>query len=380
MQNTFQKPETKKPLVIFITGGAGYVGAMLIDIFSKRPDVARIIAIDKEPLPDFIKNALKLKYIVGNTSDTTWQAVVAAENPDVVIHTAWQIREMYDKKPLQWKWNVIGSDNVFDFVFATSSIKKLIHFSTVASYGARSTNTIEHRFTEEEAFRSSDYLYAEEKRIVEEHLKMKYQVARNVAAKAVAGKNGDNKNNNKTVHPCPQVAIIRPAAITGPRGRYMRVRFGLQSALSGQLKETFIHRMISLMVSFVPITPKWCRQFIHEDDIADITTIFTFDKLANDYDAFNACPAGDVVTGRDMAAAVGKKTISIHPWLIRIAFFIMWNSTLGRVPTSRGGWKSYSYPIAVDGSKVTRMYGYQYRWTSKDAFTKKEGRYMEYVN
>jgi nucleoside-diphosphate-sugar epimerase len=350
---------------VFITGGAGYVGAMLIDLFSTRQDVATIVAIDKEPLPELIDGVKNLVYIQANTSDTDWQDTVRAYNPDIVIHTAWQIREMYGKKALQWKWNIDGSDAIFDFVFSTPSVKKLIHFSTVSSYAAYPSNTIEHLFTEAEGFRKADYLYAEEKRICEEHLAERYK-------KAVAAKNGDSSL-------APQVAIIRPAAITGPRGRYMRVRFGLQAALSGQLKESFIHRLISAMVSFVPVTKGWCRQFIHEDDIADIVTLFAFQPLTSDYEAFNACPPGPVVRGADMAEAVHKKPISIHPWLIRIVFFVMWHATRGRVPTSRGGWKSYSYPIAVDGSKLTRLYGYQYKWPSKEAFVKKEGRYAKYI-
>ncbi len=350
---------------IFITGGVGYVGAMLIDLFSRRDDVARIVAVDKEPLPDLIKDAPNLTYIVANTADGTWQKQVAEAKPDIVIHTAWQIREMYGKKALQWKWNVDGSDKVFDFAFSTPSVKKLIHFSTVASYGAYPSNTFEHRFTEAEGFRKTDYLYAEEKRIVEEHLEERYQ-------KALTAKGGSTSM-------IPQVAIIRPAAITGPRGRYMRIRFGLQAALSGQLKESFIHRVISAMVSFVPVTPKWCRQFIHEDDIADVVTLFAFSPLTSDYEAFNACPPGPVVVGKDMAAAVGKRMFVVLPWMVRIVFFFAWNLTRGRVPTSKGGWKSYSYPIAVDGSKLTRMYGYQYKWQPKDAFIKKEGRYAKYA-
>ncbi len=354
-----------KPLTIFITGASGYIGAMLVDLFSKRADVGRIIALDKAPLPDFIKNAAKLTFVQANTAyeagaENSWQKQVAAMNPDVIIHTAWQIREMYGKKPLQWKWNITGSDAVFDFAFATPSVKKLIHFSTVASYGAYTTNTIEHRFTEDEAFRPMDYLYAEEKRVAELHLKEKADMAHIKGSKV-------------------QVAIIRPASITGPRGRYGRASFGLQSALSGQLKGSFIKKTNSLMLSFVPVTKKWCRQFIHEDEIVDVVTKFTFEPLKKDYDAFNVCPPGPVVTGADMAAAVGKKAVTIHPWLIRIVFFFAWNGTLGRVPTSRGGWKSYSYPIAVDGSKLTREYSYQYRWSSKDAFTKKEGRYSHFI-
>ncbi len=349
-----------KPKKLFITGGAGYVGAMLIEQFSARPDVEAIFAIDKVEMPDLIKGNKKLTWVTANTADDTWQEKARAFAPDVVIHTAWQIREMYGKKALQWKWNIDGSDKVFDFAFSTSSVAKIIHFSTVASYGAFKDNSLEHRFKESEPFRDTEYLYATEKKVAEEHLLARYNEA---------------KKKGKV----PQVFIVRPAAITGPRGRFMRVRFGLQAALAGQLRESFIHRVISLMVSFVPTTKTWCRQFIHEDDVNDIIALLTFQDLKGEYEAFNICPPGPVVLAKDMAQAVGKRTIPIHPRLIQFAFFFMWHISRGRVPTSRGGWKSYSYPIAVDGSKLTTMYGYQYRWPSKEAFVKKEGRYAKYI-
>jgi nucleoside-diphosphate-sugar epimerase len=350
--------ETK--LTLFITGGAGYVGAMLIDQFSDRSDIKQIVTIDKEPKPELLKDKKNLVYIQANVAEGTWQKEVEKYSPDVVIHTAWQIRELYKDQKTQWKWNVDGSDEVFDFAFRTPSVKKLVYFSTVSSYGAFADNSLDHFFTEEELFRKSGYFYAEEKRVAEEHLKEKYEAAKKRGA-------------------VPQVFIVRPAAITGPRGRYMRIRFGLQAALSGQLKESFAQRVVSAMVSFVPVTPKWCRQFIHEDDVNDIVALFAFSDLQGSYEVFNICPPGPIVTGKDMADAVGKKTLSVAPWMVRLAFFVMRNVTFGKVPTSKGGWKSYSYPIAVDGSKLTKQYGYIYKHQSKEAFVKKEGRYAKYA-
>lgn len=341
--------------IVVITGAAGYVGAMLVRAYSKRDDVEKIIGIDKEPIPEFIKDTPKLHYIESDTASLDF-AQVAAMSPDIVINAAWQIREMYGQKQAQWRLNIEGSDAVFDFAFSTPSVKRLIHFSTVASYGAQSSNTIEHKYKEEEGFRKSDYLYAEEKRISEVHLEEKY---------------ADAKERGNQI----QVAIVRPAAVTGPRGRFMRIRFGLQAALSGQLKESFIHRLISLMVSFVPITKKWCRQFIHEDDVVGIITLLAFEDLKSNYEAFNICPPGEVVRGKDMAKAVGKRAVRVHPLLIRFVFFVMWHISRGRVPTSKGGWKSYSYPIAVDGSKLTQMYGYTYKYPSLDAFYYTNGDY-----
>jgi nucleoside-diphosphate-sugar epimerase len=341
---------------ILITGAAGYVGTMLVERFAKRADVDRIIGIDKEPIPELIREEPKLTYFQTNTADD-WEGVVRAHMPDIVIHTAWQIREMYGAQDMEWEWNVGGSDKVFDFALQEPSVVRLVHFSTVASYGAFANNSIEHRFTENEPFRKVDYLYAEEKRITEKHLEEKY------------------KTSDQRV----SVAVVRPAAITGPRGRYMRIRFGLQSALSGQLKDSFVYRLISAMVAFVPVTPKWCRQFIHEDDVVAIVDRLAFGEAIKGYEVFNICPPGSVVLGSDMAKAVGKRQLPIQPWMARAAFFIFWHATRGKVPTGKGAWKSYSYPIVVDGSKVSSALGYQYQYLGFDAFYYTNGMYESFV-
>jgi nucleoside-diphosphate-sugar epimerase len=346
-------------LTLFITGSAGYIGTMLADQFSKRSDVREIICLDKEAEPEIFLTNPKITWISANTSDSTWQEKVRVKNPDIVIHSAWQIREMYGNREKQWKWNIEGSQAVFDFSFTTPSVKKLVYFSTVASYGAFPQNSIEHFFNESEPFRKTDYLYAEEKRIVEENLRESY-------------KNAKAKGKTNL-----QIFIIRPASITGPRGRYGHIRFGLQSALSGSIRgqKSSLYNFISILLSWVPATSKWLRQYVHEDDITDMVELFSFKNLKGEYEVFNAAPPGLPVLGPEMAKMVGKKKILVYPWMIRIVFFLAWHLTFGRIPTSKGVWKGYSYPIAVDGSKITKQYGFKYKYGSREAFTETSGRY-----
>jgi nucleoside-diphosphate-sugar epimerase len=341
---------------ILITGAAGYIGAMLVEKFARRADVERIIGIDKEPIPDLICDEPKLVYFQMNTADD-WEARVREYHPTIVIHTAWQIREMYGDRKTEWKWNIVGSDKVFKFAFAEKSAGRLIYFSTASSYGAFESNDTEHLYTEDEPFRKTNYLYAEEKRIAEEHLKDLYE------------------RSDKHV----ATTIVRPAAITGPRGRFIRIRFGLQSALADQLKGALVYKLIKPLVILVPITPKWLRQFIHEDDVAAIIDRLSFGNKVEGFEIFNICPPNSIVLGRDMAKAMGKSILHIYPWMVRLAFFFTWHLTLGRIPTSPGSWKGYSYPIAIDGSKITRELGYTYRYVGLDAFQYTDGEYESYV-
>lgn len=344
---------------IFITGGAGYVGEMLCEQFSKRDDVSRIIALDKDAQTDFGKQIPKVTFIQSNIADDGWQEEVSKYEPDTVIHTAWQIRALYGESEKQWRWNVDGSNKVFDFALSYPSVRKLIYFSTASAYGARPDNTFEHYFTEQEGFRDDDYIYAKEKKATEENLERKFKEAK------------------KSGRSLPQVTIVRPAAITGPRGRYMRIRFGLQSALSGNLKGGIVNRLVTTLTSFVPATSGWVRQFIHEDDVNDIIEKLTFEDFNWDYNVFNITPTGEPVFARDMANAVGKKVLPIQPWMARLAFFVFWHLTRGRIPTCPGSWRFYSYPLLMSGEKLKQIYHCKY--SSKDAFQYTDGRYEDWV-
>ncbi len=348
-----------KSRTIIITGGAGYVGEILCDKFSRRADVFRIIVIDRSPQTDFLKQLSKVTYLEEDLADNTWQEKVALFEPDTIVHAAWQIRALYGLEKEQWRSNVEGSNSVFDFAFSYPSVTQLIHFSTAASYGAYPQNSLTHFFTEAEGLRDDEYIYAKEKKAVEDSLALHYE-------KALAA-------DERT----PQITIIRPAAITGPRGRFLRTRFGLQSALRGDLHETALDKIVSLLTAFFPVTTGWVRQFIHEDDIAGLVEQFIFNENSWSYEVFNGTPTGRPVSSKLMAQAVGKHRLFLFPWMIQIAFAFFWHVTKGKIPTCPHSWRFYAYPILLSGDKLASLYRCQY--DSLAAITYSNGHYETFV-
>lgn len=355
---------------VMITGASGYIGAMLVSVFANREDIDIVFAIDKDEEVEMIKNHKnkdKIVFFKGNLANSNWQIMAETLRPEIIIHTAWQIREIYGQRNISWIYNIIGSDKVFDFVFSNNFVKRLIHFSTVASYGAFYDNKLDYRYKETDILRKTEYLYAEEKRICEEHLSEKYNNSKTI-----------NENDNK-----PMVMVLRPASVTGPRLRYDINKFSLQSALSGSLKKQkgLLSKIIVAMTSFMPATSDWMRQYIHEDDVVDIVLLLSLDdKIKDQYEIYNICPPGRVVRPQDMAEALNKKFININPKIIRLVFGLFWHATRGRVPTAPGVWSGYSYPIGVDGSKITKKYNYNYTYESIEALKEEKGRFAKNLN
>ncbi len=352
-----------------ITGAAGYIGAMLVDVLARREDIEKIFAIDKSDETELTKNNInkdKIVYLKGNLASTNWEILADSIKPEIIIHTAWQIREIYGGRNISWIYNIVGSDKVFDFAFSRDYMKRLIHFSTVASYGAFVDNTQDYKYKETDNFRETTYLYAEEKRVCEQHLKEKYDILSTKTLKDFTNK--------------PMIMIVRPASITGPRLRHDINKFSLQSVLSGSLnrQKGILNKIVVAMTSFMPSTVGWLRQYIHEDDVTDIVMMLALDeKVKDEYEVYNICPSGPVVLGEDMAKALGKKAININVRLIRVIFAIAWHMTRGRVPTAPGVWAGYSYPIAVDGSKITERYKYKYQYESIEALKEEKGRFAK---
>ncbi len=336
------------PLRVLITGGAGYVGRMLVERCLRDSRVDQVCVIDTSACPDNLESK-NLLWIRANLADTNWQGKAAAFTPQVVIHTAFRIRQAYGSKFIeQERSNIQGSKNIFDFCFQ-QPVKKLIYFSSVSAYGAFRTNSLSYRFNEEDPLRETRFAYGAHKRFVEDQLRVLWLQEKKKAERA------------GSVSSLPQVIVVRPASISGPRTQEGKGRSGLLGMLGHSFPVIFVAR------------PDLVRQFVHEDDIEDATVFLALDSVPGEYEVFNLAP-DDYLVSREMARLLGKFRVVLPRTLVKAGFGALWHFTRGRIPTPPEGVYSYAFPILVDGSKITRI-GFRYRYRSPDSLLAAVGRY-----
>lgn len=292
---------------------------MLAERFAERDDIEEIVCLDKNPITPELLALPKILYLRANTSDDTWQGIAAERKPDVVIHCAWQIREFYFRKKLHHAWNICGSRNVF--AFALSCARHLIYLSSVAVYGAYSDNRVDRPFTEEDPMREDEYLYGVQKKQSEQDL---YDICQKSLSPICA-------------------TVLRICSVAGPRYKRAKKGFTLQNLLA--------------LLPFIPIAnQEWGRQFVHEEDLMGI-----IDNVANEppqsaHRVFNVAPPM-YLRASEIVHAYGKRAFHVPKELVRLGFFVLRHLSLGRLPTSRGGWRFYVYPVAVDGGAIKGMLG-----------------------
>jgi UDP-glucose 4-epimerase len=331
---------------VLVTGAAGYVGSMLIDTLHAMDAVAKIVGVDLEPRPDRLAGNAKLAWIQADVSTDDWQAAAREHGADAVVHLAFKIRQLYGRmQETQRRWNIEGARKVFAFALGEPSVRRLIHFSTVTAYGAQPSNSLAERFRESDLLNERDYLYGSHKREIEALLEAAYA------------------RSDQGTH----VVVLRCASISGPYGRFGLGRFGIVSTLTG-------------LLPFLPCgRADFGRQYLHEDDVEAIVGMLLTAPAKQGYEAFNASPE-DYLAADDLASLLRKRTIFVPPTLLRGLFALCWHASRGRIPTPKGAWKFVTFPIAVDGSSLTRAYGYRYRFTSAEALMAQSGRHVAGVD
>ena len=316
---------------VLITGSSGYIGSLLVNSWLNNPKIEKIVAIDSQE-PKFLhsKKNPKIQFIKQDVADVDFDEIESGI--DAVVHAAYVIRKPYFKSSakLQKRSNFEGAENVFNFAFK-HNIKKLIHFSTVAVYGANSENSLGRKFIESDPIGETIISYGVDKAAIERKL----------------------EELIKNYNPKTQVVSVRLGSVTGPFLKNTVKKSGLLSYLKA--------------FPFVPVThDEGARQFIHEEDVVRAINFFLSKDIGSKYAIFNLAPDGHL-TFEDIAKLSNKIALKIPKPIARLAFNLMWHLSFGKIPSAPGTINSYSYPILVDSSKISKL-GFKYLYSSKDAF------------
>lgn len=330
---------------IILTGASGYLGSQLMDLWLKDERINEVIAIDlKEPKFLFQKDSPKVRFIQKNIADIDFEKEISEpEKINAVVHAAYLIRTPYFHRNDHIRSNIFGAENIFKFTL-NNRIKKLIHFSTVAIYGAKKENSLEKPFRESDPIKEDEIIYGKDKGEIEkilQNLNQKYQ------------------HQSET-----EISVLRIGSVAGPFGKHVVGKKGLQSFFRGALP-------------LLPITGNSsARQFVHEDDIVDAVNFCLFSNLENRYNIFNLAPNG-FLTFREIAKILNKKTIKLPKFFLQAFFSLTWHLSFGKIPTPPHVVNSYAYPILVYGLKICSK-GFSYQYTGRDAFLALKGRYSQY--
>lgn len=313
---------------VMVTGGAGYIGKLIIDDLCNNSNVEKIIVVDRRPKPEDLDNQ-KIIYYALDLAQNLWEEFVK-EVPDYVVHCAFDIRSPYKEINKQEFINLESCKRIFEYCFK-HKVKKIVYLSSAASYGAREKN-IGRLLKEEDSLQEKDFPYGYQKRRVEEILNEKIV---------------QNKNS------LMQIFVLRLATVNGQEGE-KRKSPSLMSYIKNKL----------------PVMPyvndNSARQYINEVDVVGAVKMLMFSDIKSQYEVFNLAP-DDFLTFKQMAELLGKKAIKIPEIFIKVGFFLAWHLTLGYIPTPKGAWKSYIYPSNLDGSKIKR-FGFNYQYSCKQTF------------
>ena len=245
------------PTNVLITGAAGYIGSMLIESLSAIASIGKIVGIDLRDGSAPYQGNEKIKFIQADVSEDSWMEAVRDEQVDVVIHCAYQIRQLYGNKgETQRRWNVDGARKVFEFTLRTPSVRRLIQLSTVSAYGAHAANSVEDKLSERVPLSEDEYLYGVQKKEIEGLLRGLYERYR----------------------PSTHVVVLRLASVSGPRGRFGLNRYGLVSTVAGRFPFVIAGRS------------DWGRQYLHEDDAVAVIGMLTQLPAAPRLEVLNVSP------------------------------------------------------------------------------------------
>jgi UDP-glucose 4-epimerase len=307
--------------VIAITGAAGYIGQTLIDQLSTQPWVERIIALDLQPVSS---GDLVISYVMDVREATHLRAILAEHAVTHLVHAAFVITPPAGMTDSQmYKTNVDGSKQVIDQALGYG-VEHLLFISSVAVYGY---HTGQPHFLDENATLQPTMLYGRHKLAVENYLR--------------------EQRSPKT-----NVAIVRPTAVVGPRGR----------ALS------HLRALTAQPIFVLANGGKALTQALHEHDMAALLVAAIQHDIRG---TFNAAPS-DSLSWAEIARLSKLPVLSLPRAALNFA--TRFNRIL---PALKGFTREvvdlFSETLVVDSTALRQCTGWIPRYTARDAFAEMFG-------
>lgn len=277
-----------------------------------------IVGIDIKENNEFTGEKRFGFYKCSITENEKLKKIITDEQPVIVVHFASTFNKVRSRKR-EIEVDITGSDYVLEACNATPSVRQLIYSSSAAAYGGKKDNPL--WMKESEPLRPEYYRYGMNKK----------QVERNYTN---SGVRGDLK-----------IVILRICTVIGP------VYDKPHSAVS-----------ILLRLKYLPsFTRETKIQFIHTEDMLAL-----FGLIMNDTEIdgiFNfATDTFSVVKN----ITPDKKYIPIPVFIIKGILWVLWNLRILNLQPAAIGVSFY--PLILEPSKLVSRYGYNFRYTSDEAF------------
>lgn len=298
---------------IAVTGISSYLARTLFPVLEADSSIEQIIGLDIKD-PSFTSDKLKFTRCDVRDQDLAKHM----EGCDTVIHLAYIVMPIKDEA-LADDINVNGSKNVFRAA-AQAGLKKIVHLSSVASYGAWPDNP--KLITEEVKPRGMpNFYYSRSKALVEEFL-----------------------DEFEAEHKDMVITRLRPCIFIGPK-----IDNALQNIVDTKV-----------MASFRGLENR--LQFVWDEDVVSAIHL----ALGGDFHgAFNLAGDGSM-SMVEMAEVMGVRVINVPYFLAYWLSKISW--ALGLGPLSAGWVEVTRYSIDVDSTKAKEVLGWKPQYDTRGAF------------
>jgi UDP-glucose 4-epimerase len=298
-------------LNVLITGASGYVARVTLPRLLEDEGVCRVIGLDIRP--SAIRHP---KYVFLERDVTRDELASAMEGIDVLVHMAFIVGEIRDKKQI-YAVNVDGTRRVLEAA-VTSGVQHLVVASSVSAYGSMPRGG---EITEDTPRCGNDTsYYSHTKRLMEEML-----------------------DEFELRHPGVAVTRVRP------------------SILCGAQTDNFFLDMLEQRVIVYPRSNRAGLPLVHEDDVGRAFYLAIKGKVRG---AFNI--ASGNLSFRAIGAILGRRTVGLPYGLLKpVSDVGFW---LGLLRLS-SHWVSLGrYPFHVDCTRANTLLNWAPRYSPEAAF------------